>query len=97
MTGALVLLLAAMSASGTGWSAAEAKVEWRRGHADTIIVENSVWRCDGDTCVGRVFDTPLLRHRSCRSIARQAGGVTRFRTNSGELGPAELARCNGRR
>ena len=93
----ILLLLAALPASGAGWSAGEAKVEWSGFPRDTIIVEETVWKCDGDTCRGRVFDTPLLRARACRSIARYAGGVTRFATASGELAPEELARCNGKR
>lgn len=93
----IFLLLTALPASGAGWSAAEAKVEWSGFARETIIVEETVWKCDGDTCRGRVFDTPLLRKRACRSIARYTGSVTRFATASGELAPEELARCNGKR
>lgn len=95
MIGGLLLVLA--SASGAGWSSAEVAVEWSHGRRDKIIVGDTIWRCDGDTCRGRVVDTPLLKLRSCRAIARFAGRVTRYASASGELSADDLARCNGGR
>lgn len=93
----ILLAAAALAAAGADWSAAEVRVEWKGGTRDTIIVENSAWRCDGEICRGRVIDKPLLRHRACRAIARFAGGVTRFATATTELDSQELERCNGGR
>lgn len=90
-------MLAAVQAAGTGLSHAQAEVAWAHEARDRIVVEGSVWRCDGTSCRGSIADTPLLKHRACRAIARYAGGVTRFETATGELDAGALARCNGKR
>jgi hypothetical protein len=97
----LMALLAIGSAAGAAeaadWVAAEAEVEWRHEPRETIIVGDSVWRCDGAVCRGRVIDSPLLAHRACRAIARFTNGVTRFSTATAAFGVAQLERCNGKR
>ena len=100
MKGALLLMaiaLPAHAAAASGWVAAEAQVEWKHDAQPRVIVEDKVWRCEGEVCTGAVVDTPLLKLRACRAIARYAGGVTSFATPSGPLGAAEIARCNGGR
>ena len=91
------MLYLALLAAGAGLSAAEVEVAWSHQARDRIVVEDSVWRCEGTTCRGRIGDTPLLKQRACRAIARYTGGVTRFATVTGELDADALARCNGKR
>ena len=91
------LALPAGAAAAPGMVAAQAVVEWKHEAQPHIIVDESVWRCDGGTCTGGVVDKPLLKLRACRAIARYAGRVTSFSTASGPLGTEEIARCNGGR
>ena len=91
---AVYFAMVAAVASVTGISDAEVEVAWTHQARERIIVEDSVWRCEGTSCHGRIADTPLLKQRACRAIARYAGRVTRFTSASGSLDADALARCN---
>lgn len=100
MKTALALMIAAApahAAAADGWTAAEAQVQWKHQPEPHVIVDENVWRCDGEVCTGKVVDKPFLKLRACRAIARYAGRVTGFSTPSGPLGSKEIARCNAER
>ena len=59
-----------------------------------IIASNTVWTCEGDTCVARPAHS--VNVRACRQFAREAGvRVTAYGTEGDELSADDLARCNG--
>lgn len=95
---ALAMLGAAAGAvPAADWVTAEAEVEWRHEPRENLVVGDTLWRCDGKICRGRLVDTPLLAHRACREIARFTDRVTRFSTAGAAFDAEQLARCNGRR
>ena len=60
-----------------------------------VIAVNTLWNCDGDTCVARANHASTVR--SCRQFVHQAGDVrvTAYGPAGSELTADELARCNG--
>lgn len=59
-----------------------------------IIAQNTVWSCEGNTCVARPNHAATAR--SCRQFAREAGvRVTAYGPENDPLSSDELARCNG--
>ncbi len=58
-----------------------------------VIAENTLWRCDADSCQA------VARHaatvRTCRQFVREAGPVLAYGAAGDELTEEELARCNG--
>lgn len=60
-----------------------------------VIAVNTLWSCEGDTCLARPGHAATVR--SCRQFVREAGGVrvTAYGPEGGELTAEELARCNG--
>jgi hypothetical protein len=91
----VILGLSAANATAQARSTAEARVEWRSRAGDHIIIDAKPWRCEGERCRGTIVDTPFLKVRACRLIARHVRRVTSFSTPSGPLSDADLARCNG--
>lgn len=55
-----------------------------------VIASGEVWLCEGDTCQARM--SKKVTARVCMELAREVGQITAF----GDLGEAELARCNTR-
>ena len=93
----MTLFLALASAAGAAEVAATVQVEWGVEPKRAVIVDQRAWPCTSTSCSVRVIDTPYLKARACRAIARYAGRVTSFSTPSGHLSAQELARCNGER
>lgn len=59
-----------------------------------IIALNTIWDCEGDTCLARADHGANVR--SCRQFVRQANGaqIVSYGTASQQLSADELARCN---
>ena len=61
-----------------------------------VIAQNTVWTCEGDTCLAR--PTHGANVRSCRQFVRESGArVTAYGSEGDELSADEIARCNGER
>lgn len=94
-----ILVAAVVSASFIGAAAARdavftAKLETPVAERTQIIALNTVWTCEGDTCVARPDHGANVR--SCRHFARETGvRVIAYGAAGDELNPAEIARCNG--
>jgi hypothetical protein len=60
-----------------------------------VIALNTIWDCNGDTCVARADHGANVR--SCRQFVRESEGlrVTSYGTAGDELSADEIARCNG--
>jgi len=59
-----------------------------------VIAQNTVWTCEGDTCVARPNHASSVR--ACRQIARELGArVIAYGPEGDELTADEIARCNG--
>lgn len=59
-----------------------------------VIAQNTVWSCNGDTCLARPSHGVSVR--SCRQFVRESGvRVTSYGAPGNELTAAEIARCNG--
>lgn len=60
-----------------------------------IIALNTIWDCNGDTCVARADHGANVR--SCRQFVRQSNGlrVASYGNETDQLSADELARCNG--
>jgi hypothetical protein len=59
-----------------------------------VIAQNTVWSCEGDTCVAR--PSHAVSVRACRQFVRQSGArVVAYGVDGNELTADEIARCNG--
>lgn len=60
-----------------------------------IIALNTIWDCNGDTCLARADHG--VNVRSCRQFVRQASGlrIASYGDATEQLSAAEVARCNG--
>ena len=84
----------ATSATAAPVVTGEATVQWKRGAQDSIIVDETMWSCQGTTCRGQLAENMPTLQRACRQVARQAGAVQSFRTPAQSFGEPELVRCN---
>lgn len=94
-----ILVAAVVSASFVGAAVARdavftAKLETPVAERTQIIALNTVWTCEGDTCLARPDHGANVR--SCRHFARETGvRITAYGPAGEELDAAEIARCNG--
>ena len=60
-----------------------------------VIALNTIWDCEGDTCLARADHGANVR--SCRQFVRQADGlrIVSYGTATEQLSADEIARCNG--
>lgn len=59
-----------------------------------VIAQNTIWNCEGDTCVARPNHASTVR--SCRQFVREADArVVAYGPAGNELSADEIARCNG--
>ncbi len=60
-----------------------------------IIALNTIWDCNGDTCLARADHG--VNVRSCRQFVRQADGlrIASYSSASQQLSADEISRCNG--
>lgn len=60
-----------------------------------IIAQNTVWNCDGDTCLARPNHASTVR--SCRQLLRELGDarIVSYGPEGASLSGDEIARCNG--
>lgn len=59
-----------------------------------VIAQNTIWNCEGDTCLARSSNGTNVR--ACRQFVREAGvRVISYGTEGNELTADEIARCNG--
>lgn len=59
-----------------------------------VIAQNTVWNCEGDTCVASANHSATVR--SCRLFVREAGlRVVAYGPEAQPLSAEDLARCNG--
>jgi hypothetical protein len=63
--------------------------------ATRIIALNTIWDCNGDTCVARADHGANVR--SCRQFVRESNGlrIASYGSDSDQLSGDEVARCNG--
>ncbi|HVY85784.1 MAG TPA: hypothetical protein VG943_11660 [Caulobacterales bacterium] len=90
-----VLAAALFAASFAGVASARDQVVTARlatpvAQQTRVIAENTLWSCEGDTCVASSHHDATVR--DCRQFVRQAGQAV---TAYGALSADELARCNG--
>lgn len=57
------------------------------------VINGVLWNCAGDSCKGPVDGGRA--GKTCASVAKKFGPLTRFATPKGELTAEELQRCNG--
>jgi hypothetical protein len=55
-----------------------------------VVASGAVWACEGDSCQARLTRKPSAR--TCMELAREVGQITAY----GDLGEADIARCNTR-
>jgi hypothetical protein len=61
-----------------------------------IIALNTLWTCEGDTCLARPAHDASVR--ACRQFVRQSGArIVAYGPEGDELTADEIARCNGER
>lgn len=59
-----------------------------------VIAQDTIWSCEGDTCVARPSHASTVR--ACRQFVREAGvAVTAYGSEAQQLSADEIARCNG--
>jgi len=59
-----------------------------------VIALNTVWTCEGDTCLARPNHGASVR--ACRQFANEAGArVVAYGPEGNQLSAEEIARCNG--
>ncbi len=59
-----------------------------------VIAQNTVWICEGDTCLARPSHAATVR--ACRQFVRETGArVISYGPESAPLTADEIARCNG--
>ncbi len=94
-----ILVAAVVSASFVGAAYARgevftAKLETPVTEQTRVIAVNTLWTCNGDTCLARPDHGANVR--SCRQFVREAGSrVTAYGSEGDLLTADELARCNG--
>lgn len=98
MSAIRTLVIAAVFAAGmTGAALARDPVFTVRTEAPVaasqVIAQNTVWRCDGDTCLARPSHAATVR--ACRQFVRESGArVVAYGPAGAELSADEIARCN---
>ncbi|MGE0595987.1 MAG: hypothetical protein AB7P07_06465 [Hyphomonadaceae bacterium] len=98
LTAARTIMIAAMlGASFTGAAYARDQVFTARLAAPAaesrIIVQNSIWNCEGETCVARADHASTVR--ACRQLVRELGAaVLAYGPEGAQLSDDELNRCN---
>ena len=97
---ALKTLLVAAVASAAFAGAAQArdvftvKLQAPVAEQTRVIAQNTIWNCEGDTCVARPDHASTVR--ACRQFVRQLGAqVVAYGPAGNELTGEEIARCNG--
>ena len=60
-----------------------------------VIALNTIWDCNGDTCVARADHGANVR--SCRHFIRESNGlrIASYGAGDDQLSADEVARCNG--
>jgi len=99
MSAAKTLLVAAIVSLGFMGAAVArdavftVKLEAPVAERTQVITLNTVWTCDGDTCVARPDHG--VNVRSCRHFANELGArVIAYGPAGGELSADQLDRCN---
>ena len=95
----LVAALASASFAGVAYARDPVftiKLEAPVSERTRVIAQNTVWTCEGDTCLARPSHGANVR--SCRQFVRESGArVTAYGAEGDELTADEIARCNGER
>lgn len=95
----LIAALASFALAGTGVAFARdavftAKLEAPVSEQTRIIAQNTIWTCNGDTCLARPSHASTVR--SCRQFVHEAGArVISYGPEASPLSADEIARCNG--
>jgi hypothetical protein len=90
----LALLIPTAAIARSSEAAVVADVEWKHGAEDHIIINDTLWKCDGNRCSGTVLDYGKFPAWTCRKVHRAAGAVTRFTVGAREFSESELKTCN---
>jgi hypothetical protein len=70
------------------------KIEAPVAETTRYIASNTIWTCEGDTCLARPNHAASVR--ACRQFVRESGArVISYGPEGGELSADEIARCNG--
>ena len=95
-----VLVAAVVSASFAGAAYARDQVFTVKlaapvAESTRVIAQNTLWNCEGDTCIARADHAVSVR--ACRQFVREAGDVRviAYGPEGSQLSADELARCNG--
>lgn len=89
----LALAASAAAAHAEG-RVAEATLATAPAKAQTLVVEDFRWRCDGVACTGAVGPSKIDVARACKQLGRKFGPVAAF-TVGGVAADAEtLTTCN---
>lgn len=59
---------------------------------ERIIAANLVWNCEGEACVAAA--ERAVNVRTCRRLAREAGPVSAFSSESAALTEEQIVACN---
>lgn len=94
-----IMLAAVLSAGFTGAAFARdavftVKLEAPVAEETRVITLNTIWTCEGDTCIARADHSASVR--ACRQFVRELDArVTAYGPEGDELTAEEIARCNG--
>lgn len=93
-----ILVAALLSAGFAGAAYARdpvftVKLEAPVAEQTRIIAQNTIWNCEGDTCLARPSHAASVR--ACRQFVRESGArVSAYGPAGAELSAAEIDRCN---
>jgi hypothetical protein len=62
--------------------------------AERVAVDGRIWRCEGETCTGRVPAEARAQERACTRLGLQLDRILAFEVAGTALSEEALARCN---
>lgn len=59
-----------------------------------IVINDTIWRCDGAKCAGKNETRAVMVRLACKTLAGEVGALSSFAVGTQVLGETELAACN---
>ena len=59
-----------------------------------LVINDTIWRCDGAKCTGKNETRPVMIRKACKSLAGEVGALSSLTIGTQVLGETELAACN---
>lgn len=59
-----------------------------------VIVNDTIWRCEGSQCTGKAESRPVMIRRACKTLAVEVGALSSLTIGTKALDATELAACN---